>query len=85
MQIVDYLPFVALVGLVAVLLIFPRVGLAKPAVVAALLALAALPDHIGTIIGKVGPSLLGVLIMMSAVQLAVSMIMDERGADWLHD
>jgi Na+/H+ antiporter NhaD/arsenite permease-like protein len=68
-----------------VLLIFPRVGLAKPAVVAALLALAALPDHIGTIIGKVGPSLLGVLIMMSAVQLAVSMIMDERGADWLGD
>jgi Na+/H+ antiporter NhaD/arsenite permease-like protein len=83
MQITDYLPFVVLLGLVAVLLIFPRLGLAKPAVIAALLALAASPGHVGAIIGKVGPSLLGVLVMMSAVQLAVSMAMDDRGGDWL--
>ena len=83
MQIADYLPFVTLLGLVAVLLIFPRIGLAKPAVIAALLALAVSPGHMGAIIGKVGPNLLGVLVMMSAVQLAVSMAMDERGGDWL--
>lgn len=83
MQIANYLPFVALLGLVAVLLIFPRIGLAKPAVIAALLALASSPGHVGAIIGKVGPSLLGVLVMMSAVQLAVVMAMDERGGDWL--
>jgi Na+/H+ antiporter NhaD/arsenite permease-like protein len=85
MQLFDYLPFLALIILVVVLLMFPRVGLAKPAVIAALMALAALPDHIGLIVGKVAPSLLGVLIMMSAVQLAVSMVMDDKGADWLGD
>jgi len=83
MQISDYLPFVALFGLVTVLLTFPHIGIAKPAVIASLLALAASPGEIATIIGKVGPTLVGVLVMMSAVQLAVSMAMDERGGDWL--
>ncbi len=79
----DYLPFVALLGLVITLLAFPRAGLAKPAVIAALLALAASPSQIATVLGKVGPSLAGVLVMMSAVQLAVSMVLDERDGDWL--
>lgn len=83
MQISDYLPFISLFGLVTVLLTFPQIGLAKPAVIASLLALAASPGDIAAIIGKVGPSLVGVLVMMSAVQLAVSMAMDERGGDWL--
>jgi Na+/H+ antiporter NhaD/arsenite permease-like protein len=83
MNIADFLPLAALLGLVTVLLIVPRIGLAKPAVITALLALAASPGHVAEIIAKVGPSLLGVLVMMSAVQLAVSMAMDERGGDWL--
>ncbi|MFH1870211.1 MAG: SLC13 family permease [Pseudomonadota bacterium] len=80
---IDYLPFMALLGLIITLLAFPRAGLAKPAVIAALLALAASPGHISDILGKVGPSLIGVLVMMTAVQLAVAMALDERGGDWL--
>ncbi len=83
MTYIDYFPFFALFGLIVTLLTFPHAGLAKPAVIAALLALAASPGEIPAILGRVGPSLIGVLIMMTAVQLAVAMVLDERGSDWL--
>lgn len=83
MPYVNYLPFLALAALVITLLAFPRAGLAKPALITALLALASSPEQIPTILGKVGPSLVGVMVMMTAVQLAVSMLLDERGGDWL--
>lgn len=83
MQVVELVPLAALAGLVVVLLGFPRAGMAKPAVIAALIALAAVPSEVTDVLRKVGPSLVGVLVIMSAVQLSVSMLMDERGGDWL--
>jgi len=74
------LPLGALLGLILYLMLRAKDGLAKPAAIAALVALASIPENILPTLAKVGPGLASVLVIMSVMQLAVTMIL-ENGAE----
>lgn len=70
-------PLIIIIVFVITLLFFPKVGLAKAAIVAALTALAFNPGDIAALLGETSPHLFMVLITMTATTLPVAILMQD--------
>lgn len=70
-------PIIIIIVFVITLLFFPKVGLAKAAIVAALAALAFNPGEIAALLGETSQHLFMVLITMTATVLPVAILMQD--------